>query len=405
MNIAGKSLVSLRDHYRHYLFDQYLPFWQKHGIDHELGGFICGLDHDGTCVDDSKNMWYQGRGLWTYSYLYRHFGGEENLQVARQARDFILAHGRDDSGDWVTGLDRVGQVVSPATKRGYDGLFVAEGLQAYAHATGDKESLGIAIESLWRSLSFFDDPDRFIEEGYIPHNYPGMRILGTHMVLVLTLTQMLEQVEDAKLEALCDRVVDAIVNRYWHPDYRLMNEALDHDYQRPDDANEDFIYLGHAIETLWMLLPEAMRRKDRALFDLAAERFRRHLEVAWDDVYGGLFRAVNVHGAYTFDKVLWLQEEALVGCLILLEHAGLDWAGEWFARVFDYVEERFSLQSHGYPLYLYSGDRKVSYVEHVGRKEHYHHPRCVMRNLLALERMIERDGAVSDFWSRGGDRE
>jgi N-acylglucosamine 2-epimerase len=46
---------------------------------------------------------------------------------------------------------------------------------------------------------------------------------------------------------------------------------------------------------------------------------------------------------------------------------------------------------------LYSGDRKVSFVEHVTRKENYHHPRCVMRNLLALERMIAREGAVSDF--------
>ena len=148
-----------------------------------------------------------------------------------------------------------------------------------------------------------------------------------------------------------------------------------------------------------MLLPEAMRRKDRALFDLVAERFRRHLEVAWDDVYGGLFRAMHVHGAYTFDKVLWLQEEALVGSLILLEHAGLDWAGAWFRRVFDYVEESFALRQYGWPLYLYGGDRKVTYTEHVGRKEHYHHPRCAMRNLLALERMIERGGAVSDFWS------
>ena len=79
--------------------------------------------------------------------------------------------------------------------------------------------------------------------------------------------------------------------------------------------------------------------------------------------------------------------------------AGVEWAGAWFGRVFDYVEERFSLRQYGYPLYLSSGDRKVSYVEHVGRKEHYHHPRCVMRNLLALERMIERGGEVSGFWN------
>ena len=391
-------MVWLRDHYHRYLFEDYLPFWHNHGIDHELGGFICALDHDGSRIDETKNMWYQGRGLWTYSYLYRHFGGEEHLEVARKTRDFLLAHGRDGNGDWVTCLDREGRVISPAVRRGYDGLFVAEGLQAYAHATGDEEALEVAIASLWRSLSVFDDPERVVEEGYIPHNYPGMHILGNHMVLVLILTQLLAEVEDPELEKLCDRVVDAIANRFWNPEYRLMNEVLDHNYGRPDDANEDFIYLGHAIETLWMLMAEAMRRRDRALFDLAAARFRRHLEVAWDDVYGGLFRAVHVHGAYTFDKVLWLQEEALVGCLILLEHTGADWAATWFGRVFDYVEERFSLQQYGWPLYMCSGDRKVNYIEHVARKEHYHHPRCVMRNLLALERMVERNGAVSDFW-------
>ena len=162
-------MVWLRDHYHRYLFEDYLPFWHNHGIDHELGGFICALDHDGSRIDETKNMWYQGRGLWTYSYLYRHFGGEEHLEVARKTRDFLLAHGRDGNGDWVTCLDREGRVISPAVRRGYDGLFVAEGLQAYAHATGDEEALEVAIASLWRSLSVFDDPERVVEELSLIH--------------------------------------------------------------------------------------------------------------------------------------------------------------------------------------------------------------------------------------------
>ena len=210
---------------------------------------------------------------------------------------------------------------------------------------------------------------------------------------------MLEQVQDERLEALSDRVVDAIINKYWNPEYRLMNEVLAHDYTRPNDANESFIYLGHAIETLWMLLPEALRRGDRALFELVAERFRRHLEVSWDDVYGGFLRALDEHDAYVYDKVLWLQEEVMIGCLILLEHTDWDWPAQWFERTFDYVEERFSLRPHGFPLYLYSGDRTVRFEERVTRKENYHHPRCVMRNLLALERMIERGGAPSGVWA------
>ena len=388
--IGNHSLEELRDHYRRYLFEEYLPFWNQYGIDHELGGFTCALDHDGTLLSTDKYMWYQGRGLWTYSYLYEQFGGEEYLEVARKTRDFLVRHGRDDNGNWVLVLDREGNILRPATRRGYAGLFVAEGLQAYARATGDEESMELALDALWRSVAMFDDPERDVEEGYLPLSYPGQRTLGQQMVQILILTQMLEQFSDPSLEELADRVVEAIVHRFWNPEYRLLNEALDHEYRRPDDENEDFVYLGHAIETLWMTMSEAIRRKDRGLFDLIAGRFKRHLEVAWDDVYDGLFRAVKIHGMFTFDKVLWEQEEGMIGCMILMEHTDWEWPWEWFARLFEYVEEKFSLKQYGYPLYLTAGDRKVGFQPHVQRKENYHHPRQVMRNLLALERMIER---------------
>ena len=396
----GLDLTGLRDHYRDYLFGEYLPFWERHGVDWQEGGFMCTLDHDGTLHNTDKYMWYQGRGLWVYSYLYRHFGGEKNLEIARKARDFLLAHGRDADGQWVAVLSREGRVKSPAIRRGYAGMFVAEGLQAYAVATGDEQALSVAVEALDGSMALFDDPERDIEEGYVPHSYRGMRVLGSHMVAILVLTQMLEHRVDPRLEALADRVVDAIINRFWNPEYGLTNEVLDHHYRRPDDANEDFIYLGHGIETLWMLLPEAMRRRDKALFDLVAERFRRHVEVAWDQVYGGVFRAMQVHGAYTFDKVLWAQEEVLIGCMILIEHTDWQWPRQWFKKVFDYIEDKYSLKQYGHPLYLTGGNRKVEFTPSVTRKENYHHPRQVMRNLLAVERLLQRDGAVSPFWSK-----
>jgi len=397
--IGTHRLEDLRDHYRTYLFDEYLPFWYRYGIDHQRGGFVCALDHDGSRVGKPvKNMWYQGRGLWVFSYLYRNFGGEDNLQVARKTRDFLLEHGRDAEGWWVSALSMDGETVLPRTSRGYESLFVAEGLQAYAHATGDEESFDLALESLHRVLELYDDPQRPCAESYIPHPYPGVRLLGGHMVTLSILTQMLEQrADDAHLQELADRILDGILRRFWNPRYGLMNEALAHDFSRPDDDNEDFSYLGHSIETLWMTMAEALRRGDAALFDQAAERFRRHVEVAWDDVYGGLFRALRIKPhTYALDKVLWLQEEGLIGCLMLIEHgAEPHWARQWFARIFDYVEERFRLRQYGFPLYLGSGDREVTFTPHVGRKEHYHHGRCVMRNLLALERMLTEDDGES----------
>jgi mannose/cellobiose epimerase-like protein (N-acyl-D-glucosamine 2-epimerase family) len=206
--------------------------------------------------------------------------------------------------------------------------------------------------------------------------------------------------DDGRLRALADEIVDGITTKFWNERYGLLNEVLACDLSRPDDDNEDFSYLGHAIETLWMTMVEALRRGDRSLFDLCAERFRRHVEVAWDDVYGGLFRALKV-GTHTYvlDKVLWLQEEGLIGCLLLMEHTDDPWAWAWFERLFEWVELRCRLDPHGYPLYQTSGDRLMTFQPHVQRKENYHHPRCVMRCLLGLERMLERGGAVSGVWT------
>lgn len=396
--LAGMTLETLRDKYQADLFDRYLPFCDRYAIDHDIGGFMCALDHDGTLVNTDKNMWYQGRGLWVYSFLYNNFGGDRYLEIATNVKDLICNHGHDGIGGWYGTLAQDGSPKSAVDDRGYTGLFVAEGLQEFYRATGDRESLDLSKETLQKMLAGLEDPNRDIDEGYVPLSYPGMRTLGSHMVLILILTQILSQDEDAQLEKLAGHVRESILHRFWNPEYGLTNEALTHDYERPDDENEDFIYLGHAMETLWMMLHEAIRLKDKTLFDLVAERFKRHVETAWDDVYGGVFRAMKVDGSYVFDKVLWAQEEVLIGTLILIEHTDDPWAVQWFDRMYQYVQDRFCLHSRGLPHYQTSGDRKVTFTPHVSRKENYHHPRHLMQNLLALNRIIDRGGKRSDLW-------
>ena len=81
--IAGMNLEELRDDYHNRLFKQYLPFWEKGGYDKQLGGFICELNDDGSVYNDEKFLWYQGRGLWVYSFLYNNFGkNPSHLEIA-----------------------------------------------------------------------------------------------------------------------------------------------------------------------------------------------------------------------------------------------------------------------------------------------------------------------------------
>ncbi|MBT7593798.1 MAG: hypothetical protein HN559_02780 [Gemmatimonadetes bacterium] len=397
-HIAGMALADLREQYRSDLFDDYVPFWRTSGFDFELGGFMCAVADDGTQLNTEKSMWYQGRGLWTHSFLYNHFGGDEHLEMARLTKDFVLKHGRDKEGNWVTSMDREGRITGDADRMGYAALFLAEGLQEYAKAADDEETMDLAIDVFWQGTKLYNDPDRDVNQGYIPVSYPGMRVGGFEMVTIVLLNSLLQKRSDAALEARMSNALENVTERFWHPEYRLNNEALDHNFNRRDDENEDFVYLGHAIETFWMILHEALRRQDPALFDLAAERLKRHIEVAWDDVYGGFFRAMEVNGALTFDKVLWLQEEVLIGTMILMEHTDLEWPAWWFDRTFHYVQEKFPLRQHGYPMWIMGGDRKVTYRPKTARKGNFHHPRHLMLNLLALDRMIERNGAVSGVW-------
>ena len=68
--IAGLTLKQHREELWGRLFDEYLPFWDHGGYDEKYGGFICNLDENGVPVDDQKFIWYQGRGIWVYSFLY-----------------------------------------------------------------------------------------------------------------------------------------------------------------------------------------------------------------------------------------------------------------------------------------------------------------------------------------------
>jgi hypothetical protein len=189
--------------------------------------------------------------------------------------------------------------------------------------------------------------------------------------------------------------VDAVTRYHFNPQLGLINELVNHDLTRPQNEYSQLVYTGHCLENLWMLLDEAVRIRNERLFTLLSAWFKRHLEVAWDDVYGGVFR--NLQNAekniWLVDKVLWAQEEVLIGTMMILERTGAEWAIEWFDRMYGYLMEKYPLQRHGSPLWMYASDRRASFEafqKMPKRVENFHHPRHLMLNLLSLERMIKR---------------
>lgn len=404
-DLGGMALEQLRDQYRAALFDQFIPNMDELVIDHEYGGFMCNVDIiTRERKSDAKSAWYEGRGLWTYSFLYNNFGKREDiLKVATGSKDFIVKHIiRDtvsDSEFWPASYNRAGTEPS-GTGNIYGHLFIAEGLAEFARASGDDRYYQQAKTIILDCLRRYDRPDYAYHVNYLSSDapvVPGPRVLGHWMVFLRAATQILEQRPDPEMEQLAARCVDAIMNHHLNPAYGLMNELLNHDFSRPANAFAHFSYTGHAIETLWMVMFEAARKEDTALFRLASTAFCRHVKVAADHIYGGFFRSLDHVDDYIWkvDKVLWLQEEVLIGTLFLVEHGGDAWARQCFADTYRYVQEKFTKPE--YAFWISAGNRKLSEFQQV-RAEHYHHPRHLMLNLLALDRMIERGGKVSGLF-------
>ena len=61
--------ASLRSVYLDGLLHDTLPFWIRHGVDREHGGFMTCLDQTGTVIDTDKGMWQQGRFTWLLGEL------------------------------------------------------------------------------------------------------------------------------------------------------------------------------------------------------------------------------------------------------------------------------------------------------------------------------------------------
>lgn len=405
--LAGLPLAQLRQRYHQELFSSLLPFWDKHGIDHQYGGVMHSLDYDGTRVSTNKLSWFQGRAIWIYSFLYNNFDrNPAYLDIARKAKDFLLKHAPQPDGWWAEEFARDGKVIKPFSGDLYGMYFAAEGLQEYAWAAKDQQARDLAFKLMKQLHRRIEEPNFLCMDTEVP----GQRTQGLWMVNLNTARQMLARWPDAEMQAILDKSIDAVIGRHFNPEIGLNNEVLNRDFSRPPDHVNKSL-LGHSVETLWMIAEEARRRNDSKLWDTCTARIRKHLDVGWDHVYGGFSEWVNVNqgsyvwppytpvgttlsfrftGEYFYMKPLWALNEILVATLNIVEHTGAEWAVRYFDMAQQIIDEKYSMKKHGQPGYMLFADRKMTHVPHTARQDNYHPLRQLMFSMLTLDRMIKR---------------
>jgi len=268
-----------------------------------------------------------------------------------------------------------------------------------------EEDIALAKASILAAHERYNEPDYTDPHAARPTGPPitdarGLHTQGHSMVTVDILTRMLARHEDDELAALQRKHVAHLVEDFWNPELGIQNEILNHDYARLPAA-ADHMFAGHSLETLWMLLAEALRLEDQQMFDEISGRIHRIVEMCWDYVFDGwadedffVFADDDHPRGPSYDmKTMWSHTELMIACMMVLAHTSADWARRWYGRSYAYLRAHMANTTTG--VWRQAVDRRGNPRTRPGisphRKGNYHQPRALMLNLLSLEQMINKE--------------
>ena len=336
--------ADLRQRCREALLDDVLPFWEKHSLDRECGGYFTCLERDGSVFDTDKFLWLQARQVWMFSMLYNRLEKRAAwLEVARHGAEFLRRHGRDAEGNWYFSLARDGQpLVQPYNI--FSDCFAAMAFSQYALAANDDEARQMADRTYRNILRRKDNP-----KGKYSKAVAGARpMISLALPMILAnLTLELEWLLDAgTFEQAVGTCVEEVFSRFLDERRQVLREHVAPDGGELDCFEGRVINPGHGIEAMWFLMDIAERRNDRPLMQKAVEVVLRTLELGWDPEREGIYYFLDAHGhppqQLEWDqKLWWVHVETLIALLKGYRLTARKACWDWYERVHAYTWTHF----------------------------------------------------------------
>ena len=304
--------------YKNDLTQNIMPFWLKHGLDRQHGGIYTCLDRDGSLMDTTKSVWFQGRFAFICAFAYNNIEkNEEWLRAAKSTLDFIEKHCFDDDGHMYFSVTADGK---PLRKRRYvfSETFAAIAMSEYALATGDKNYAD-------KAMKIFSDTQRFLTTpGFLTPKFEPEVKLQSHsivMILINVGSRIRAVIDDPKLTAQIDESIDKLRRYFMHPEFKALLETVGPDGEFINTNMARTINPGHCLETAWFIMEEArLRGWDKSLMDTALTIFNWSWDWGWDKLYGGIINFRDCKNLppqdYSQDmKFWWPQCEAIIASL------------------------------------------------------------------------------------------
>lgn len=317
MNVK-EYINSWAESYKKDLTENIMPFWMEYGLDRENGGVYTCVNRDGSLMDTTKSVWFQGRFAFICSFAYNNVEKKQEwLDAAKSTLEFIEKHCFDEQGHMYFSVTAEGK---PLRKRRYvfSETFAAIAMSEYALATGDQH---------WakRAIQVFEDTQRFLATpGFLPAKFEADVKLQGHsivMILINVGSCIRKVVDDPKLTQQIDESIEKLKKYFIHPEFKCLLETVGENGEFIDTNMTRTINPGHCIETSWFIMEEAkLRGWDKPMFDLALQVFDWSWDWGWDKQYGGIINFRDCKNLPSQDysqdmKFWWPQCETIIASL------------------------------------------------------------------------------------------
>lgn len=375
--------------YRSILLDNVVPFWLRHARDQIGGGISNQLDDAGKMLGNDKFLWSQGRALWTFSALVNRIERRsEWLDFAHEIFRYILSHGRDEQGCWQYRLDETGEVLDPAISIYVDG-FVMLGLTEYYRATGEDAALQLALDTYSTTVIRLTDSEC---RDTAPYETPiGLKTHGLRMLFSMVFYQLGLAARRDEIKAQGVHYCHEILEHFYVPSKDAILEYVTLDGQFSDTPAGRACVPGHGLESMWFALSIFESESLSEQVPTCCRLILRHLELAWDEEYGGLRLALDIDGQSpefwkrSDYKPWWVQVEALVATAYayVLTNDEVFW--RWHVRVREYAISHYPVPTGEWTQWLDRLGKKAGSAA-LPVKDPFHLP----RGLLMLSELCGR---------------
>lgn len=378
--------------YKNDVINNIMPFWIKNGLDRKNGGVYTCLDRDGSLMDTTKSVWFQGRFGFIAAYAYNNIEkNPEWLAASKSCIDFIEAHCFDTDGHMFFEVTAEG---APLRKRRYvfsEG-FAAIAMAEYALATGEKKYAERALEIFKKTQYFLETPG-LLEPKYLPTQ--PVRGHSITMILINTASRIRQVINDPVLTEQIDTSIAALRKYFIHPEFKALLEMVGPNGEFIDTCNGRVINPGHCIETAWFIMEEAKNRNwDKDLTQLALQILDWSWEWGWDKEYGGIINFRDCRNLppqdYSQDmKFWWPQTEAIIATLYAYQATKDEKYLEMHKQISEWTYAHFPDKEYGeWYGYLHRDGTVAQPAKGNIFKGPFHVPRMMIRSYLLCKELL-----------------